>query len=30
MKRAKPVRYTGAKLHEKGVLLGIDDIQTNQ
>lgn len=30
MKRAKPVRYTGAKLHEKGVLLGIEDIQTNQ
>ncbi|XP_012372873.2 ras GTPase-activating-like protein IQGAP2 [Octodon degus] len=30
MKRAKPVRYTAAKLHEKGVLLGIDDLQTNQ
>uniref|UniRef100_A0A8C4KVQ3 IQ motif containing GTPase activating protein 2 n=1 Tax=Equus asinus asinus TaxID=83772 RepID=A0A8C4KVQ3_EQUAS len=29
-KRAKPVRYTAAKLHEKGVLLGIDDLQTNQ
>ncbi|KFO35437.1 Ras GTPase-activating-like protein IQGAP2 [Fukomys damarensis] len=30
MKRAKPVRYTATKLHEKGVLLGIDDLQTNQ
>nr|XP_012807677.2 ras GTPase-activating-like protein IQGAP2 [Jaculus jaculus] len=30
MKRAKPVRYTAAKLHEKGVLLGIDDLQTHQ
>ncbi|XP_008854219.1 ras GTPase-activating-like protein IQGAP2 [Nannospalax galili] len=30
MKRAKPVRYTAAKLHEKGILLGIDDLQTNQ
>lgn len=30
MKRAKPVKYTAAKLHEKGVLLGIDDLQTNQ
>ncbi|XP_054434480.1 ras GTPase-activating-like protein IQGAP2 [Pteronotus mesoamericanus] len=29
-KRAKPVKYTAAKLHEKGVLLGIDDLQTNQ
>ncbi|XP_017495725.3 ras GTPase-activating-like protein IQGAP2 isoform X1 [Manis javanica] len=29
-KRAKPVRYTAARLHEKGVLLGIDDLQTNQ
>ncbi|KAM8779145.1 ras GTPase-activating-like protein IQGAP2 [Rhynchonycteris naso] len=29
-KRAKPVRYTATKLHEKGVLLGIDDLQTNQ
>ncbi|XP_044772631.1 ras GTPase-activating-like protein IQGAP2 isoform X1 [Neomonachus schauinslandi] len=29
-KRSKPVRYTAAKLHEKGVLLGIDDLQTNQ
>nr|XP_031529268.1 ras GTPase-activating-like protein IQGAP2 [Vicugna pacos] len=29
-KRAKPVRYTAAKLHEKGVLLDIDDLQTNQ
>ncbi|XP_058421568.1 ras GTPase-activating-like protein IQGAP2 [Diceros bicornis minor] len=29
-KRAKPVRYTAAKLHEKGVLLGIDDLQTHQ
>ncbi|KAG8524646.1 Ras GTPase-activating-like protein IQGAP2 [Galemys pyrenaicus] len=29
-KRSKPVRYTAAKLHEKGVLLGIDDVQTNQ
>ncbi|XP_008064544.1 ras GTPase-activating-like protein IQGAP2 isoform X2 [Carlito syrichta] len=29
-KRAKPVRYTAAKLHEKGILLGIDDLQTNQ
>ncbi|XP_014439403.1 ras GTPase-activating-like protein IQGAP2 isoform X2 [Tupaia chinensis] len=29
-KRAKPVRYTAAKLHEKGVLLGIEDLQTNQ
>ena len=26
----KPVRYTAAKLHDKGVLLGIDDLQTNQ
>lgn len=30
MKRVKPVRYTASKLHEKGVLLGIDDLQTNQ
>lgn len=30
MKRGKPVKYTAAKLHEKGVLLGIDDLQTNQ
>ncbi|XP_055454336.1 ras GTPase-activating-like protein IQGAP2 [Psammomys obesus] len=30
MKRVKPVRYTAAKLHDKGVLLGIDDLQTNQ
>ncbi|XP_072870770.1 ras GTPase-activating-like protein IQGAP2 isoform X3 [Chlorocebus sabaeus] len=29
-KRAKPVKYTAAKLHEKGVLLDIDDLQTNQ
>ncbi|KAH0520484.1 Ras GTPase-activating-like protein IQGAP2, partial [Microtus ochrogaster] len=29
-KRVKPVRYTAAKLHDKGVLLGIDDLQTNQ
>ncbi|XP_060151889.1 ras GTPase-activating-like protein IQGAP2 isoform X3 [Globicephala melas] len=29
-KRAKPVRYTAAKLHEKGVLLGVDDLQINQ
>uniref|UniRef100_A0A8D1G7S1 IQ motif containing GTPase activating protein 2 n=1 Tax=Sus scrofa TaxID=9823 RepID=A0A8D1G7S1_PIG len=29
-RRAKPVRYTAAKLHEKGVLLDIDDLQTNQ
>ncbi|XP_029072374.1 ras GTPase-activating-like protein IQGAP2 isoform X4 [Monodon monoceros] len=29
-KRVKPVRYTAAKLHEKGVLLGIDDLQINQ
>lgn len=29
-KRAKPVRYTAAKLHEKGVLLDIDDLQINQ
>lgn len=29
-KRAKTVRYTASKLHEKGVLLGIDDLQTNQ
>eukprot|EP00071_Canis_lupus_P004846 XP_005618245.1 ras GTPase-activating-like protein IQGAP2 isoform X2 [Canis lupus familiaris] len=29
-KRSKPVRYTAAKLHEKGVLLGVDDLQTNQ
>ncbi|XP_052599487.1 ras GTPase-activating-like protein IQGAP2 isoform X2 [Peromyscus californicus insignis] len=29
-KRARPVRYTAAKLHDKGVLLGIDDLQTNQ
>ncbi|KAM9253748.1 ras GTPase-activating-like protein IQGAP2 [Dugong dugon] len=29
-KRAKPVKYTAARLHEKGVLLGIDDLQTNQ
>ncbi|XP_019496548.1 PREDICTED: ras GTPase-activating-like protein IQGAP2 [Hipposideros armiger] len=29
-RRAKPVKYTAAKLHEKGVLLGIDDLQTNQ
>ncbi|XP_058131068.1 ras GTPase-activating-like protein IQGAP2 isoform X2 [Dasypus novemcinctus] len=29
-KRAKPVRYTAAKLHEKGVLLDIEDLQTNQ
>ncbi|XP_053444291.1 ras GTPase-activating-like protein IQGAP2 isoform X2 [Nycticebus coucang] len=29
-KRSKPVKYTAAKLHEKGVLLGIDDLQTNQ
>uniref|UniRef100_A0A8B9WVR2 IQ motif containing GTPase activating protein 2 n=1 Tax=Bos mutus grunniens TaxID=30521 RepID=A0A8B9WVR2_BOSMU len=30
MKRAKPVRYTAAKLQEKGVLLDIDDLQANQ
>nr|KAF6440817.1 IQ motif containing GTPase activating protein 2 [Rousettus aegyptiacus] len=30
MRRAKPVKYSAAKLHEKGVLLGIDDLQTNQ
>nr|XP_023421006.1 ras GTPase-activating-like protein IQGAP2 isoform X2 [Cavia porcellus] len=30
VKRVKPVRYTASKLHEKGVLLGIDDLQTNQ
>ncbi|XP_012880687.1 PREDICTED: ras GTPase-activating-like protein IQGAP2 [Dipodomys ordii] len=29
-KRAKPVRYTAAKLQEKGVLLEIDDLLTNQ
>ncbi|GAB1298459.1 Ras GTPase-activating-like protein IQGAP2 [Apodemus speciosus] len=29
-KRVKPVKYTAAKLHDKGVLLGIDDLQTNQ
>lgn len=29
-KRAKPVRYTAARLHDKGVLLGIDDLQTSQ
>ncbi|KAF6356999.1 IQ motif containing GTPase activating protein 2 [Rhinolophus ferrumequinum] len=29
-RRVKPVKYTAAKLHEKGVLLGIDDLQTNQ
>lgn len=29
-RRAKLVKYTAAKLHEKGVLLGIDDLQTNQ
>ncbi|XP_064129411.1 ras GTPase-activating-like protein IQGAP2 isoform X4 [Loxodonta africana] len=29
-KRAKTVKYTAARLHEKGVLLGIDDLQTNQ
>ncbi|XP_023376178.1 ras GTPase-activating-like protein IQGAP2 [Pteropus vampyrus] len=29
-RRAKPVKYSAAKLHEKGVLLGIDDLQTNQ
>ncbi|XP_076995508.1 ras GTPase-activating-like protein IQGAP2 isoform X2 [Tamandua tetradactyla] len=29
-KRAKPVRYTAAKLHEKGVLLDIEDLQTSQ
>ncbi|XP_012577218.1 PREDICTED: ras GTPase-activating-like protein IQGAP2 [Condylura cristata] len=29
-KRSKPVRYTAAKLHEKGVLLGIDDLQPSQ
>ncbi|KAM5264227.1 ras GTPase-activating-like protein IQGAP2 [Ctenodactylus gundi] len=30
VKRAKPVRYTAARLHDKGVLLGVDDLQTNQ
>ena len=30
MKRAKPVRYTAAKLQEKGVLLDIDDLQAHQ
>lgn len=30
MKRVKPVRYTAAKLHDKGVLLGIDELQTTQ
>ncbi|XP_006873354.1 PREDICTED: ras GTPase-activating-like protein IQGAP2 isoform X2 [Chrysochloris asiatica] len=29
-KRAKLVKYTAARLQEKGVLLGIDDLQTNQ
>lgn len=29
-RRAKPVRYTAARLHEKGVLLGIDDLQPSQ
>lgn len=29
-KRAKPVRYTAARLHDKGVLLEIEDLQTNQ
>ncbi|XP_037657712.1 ras GTPase-activating-like protein IQGAP2 [Choloepus didactylus] len=29
-KRVKPVRYTAAKLHEKGVLLDIEELQTNQ
>ncbi|XP_012593800.1 ras GTPase-activating-like protein IQGAP2 isoform X2 [Microcebus murinus] len=29
-KRSKAVKYTAAKLHEKGILLGIDDVQTNQ
>lgn len=29
-KRVKSVRYTAVKLHDKGVLLGIDDLQTNQ
>ncbi|XP_027719205.1 ras GTPase-activating-like protein IQGAP2 [Vombatus ursinus] len=29
-KKAKPVKYTAAKLHDKGVLLEIEDLQTNQ
>ncbi|XP_012658200.1 ras GTPase-activating-like protein IQGAP2 [Otolemur garnettii] len=29
-KRAKPVKYTATKLFEKGLLLGIDDLPTNQ
>lgn len=29
-KRAKTVRYTASKLHEKGVLLGIEELQANQ
>ncbi|XP_072462483.1 ras GTPase-activating-like protein IQGAP2 isoform X2 [Notamacropus eugenii] len=29
-KKAKPVRYTASKLHDKGVLLEIEDLQTNQ
>ncbi|XP_051847974.1 ras GTPase-activating-like protein IQGAP2 [Antechinus flavipes] len=29
-KKAKPVRYTASRLHDKGVLLEIEDLQTNQ
>ncbi|XP_006889891.1 PREDICTED: ras GTPase-activating-like protein IQGAP2 [Elephantulus edwardii] len=29
-KRAKSLKYTAARLQEKGVLLGIDDLQSNQ
>ncbi|XP_036603003.1 ras GTPase-activating-like protein IQGAP2 [Trichosurus vulpecula] len=29
-KKLKPVKYTATKLHDKGVLLEIEDLQTNQ